>query len=76
MLIREWEDGTIVILYRGRSLPFCPYEEPVAVAAVAPRSEPVSAARRRHRPAAHHPWTKKFNKWLFASTNRSSDASV
>jgi len=68
VLIREWEDGTIVILYRGRSLPFCPYEEPVAVAAV--------AARRRHRPAAHHPWTKKFNKWLFASTNRSSDASV
>lgn len=59
VLIREWEDGTIVILYRGGSLPFRKYEETVAVAPAAPRSEPVSAARRRHRPAAHHPWTRR-----------------
>ena len=76
VLIREWEDGTMVMLYRGRSLHFHKYEEPVAVAPVAPRSEPVSAARRRHRPAAHHPWNRKFNKWLFSSTNRSPNASV
>jgi len=76
VLVREREDGTFTILYRGRSLPFRKYEEPVRVLPVAARSEPGFAARRKPRPAAHHPWTKKFNKWLFASTNRSFDAAV
>lgn len=76
VLVREREDGSITIWYRGRSLPFGKYQESAPVVPVAPRSEPVSAARRGHRPAAHHPWARKFNKWLFASKNKPSNASL